>query len=68
MGYTSDTERRKMQIKEMQIKAAIKHHYLTGHTIKLTVILSDSNDAERVDQCDPDDRNVKCCIYLGQHR
>lgn len=28
MGYTSDTERRKMQIKEMQIKAAIKHHYL----------------------------------------
>lgn len=27
MGYTSDTERRKMQIKEMQIKA-IKHHYL----------------------------------------
>lgn len=64
MGYTSDTERRKMQIKEMQIEAAIKHHYLIplpnrADRIKLMVILSDSNDAERVDQCDPDDRNAK---------
>lgn len=64
MGYTSDTERRKMQIKEMQSEAAIKHHYLIplpnrADTIKLMAILSDSNDAERVDQCDPDDRNAK---------
>lgn len=50
MGYT---EKRKMQIKEMQIEAAIKHHYLISlpnraDTIKLIVILSDSNDATRV--------------------
>lgn len=53
MRYTDDTEKRKMQIKEMQIEAAIKHHYLIplpnrADTIKLMVILSDSNDATRV--------------------
>lgn len=64
MEYTDDTENREMQIKETRIEVAIKHHYLItlpnrADTIELMVISSDSNDAERVDQCDPDDRNVK---------